>query len=153
MAVRDKELQAEYNSAAPGTKLSRGFTQVSRTSWWCSRGRCGGRLKTSHHSPRLEAPCQYCADDHVRIRGDGTRPAIWVDVNPTHSTPSTRMSRRQSLVRATKVSFNRQPASTWNPTCRLESFRIRQAHPEAQAGVRGVLITSTQRQLRVCESQ
>ena len=85
MAVRDKELQAEYNSAAPGTKLSprfhAGFSNImvvfegemrwdieNQTPFVATRG------SIVNVAPMTMYPYEVI----------GAKPAIWVDVNPVH---------------------------------------------------------------------
>jgi len=85
LALRDKELQAEYNSAAPGTKLSTRFHAGSANIMVVFEGEMRWEIENqpsfvaSRGSIVNIAPMTMYSYEVI-----GSSPAIWVDVNPTH---------------------------------------------------------------------
>jgi mannose-6-phosphate isomerase-like protein (cupin superfamily) len=139
MAVRDKELQAEYNSAAPGTKLSPRFHAGFSNVMVVFEGEM--RWEIENQTPFVAtrgsivniAPMTVYSYEVI-----GTKPAIWVDVNPTH-VDTVYQNEPPAVAGAvpTKISFNRQPAKYAEPNMpHWNLFESAKAHPEAPGGVR-----------------
>ena len=139
MAVRDKELQAEYNSAAPGTKLSTRFHAGFVNLMVVLEGEMQWTIENqppfvaSRGSIVNIAPMTMYSYEVI-----GTKPAIWVDVNPTHvDTVYRDEPPRVAGAVPTKVTFNRQPAKYVEPNMpHWNLFESAKAHPEAPGGVR-----------------
>src|SRR6187455_1612181 len=85
MAVRDKELQAEYNSAAPGSRISTRFHAGFSNIMVVFEGEMRWEIENypsfvaSRGSIVNISPMTMYSYEVI-----GATPAIWIDVNPTH---------------------------------------------------------------------
>jgi mannose-6-phosphate isomerase-like protein (cupin superfamily) len=139
MAVRDKELQAEYNSAAPGTKLSPRFHAGFSNIMVVFEGEM--RWEIENQTPFVATRGSIVNIAPMTIYSyevTGTKPAIWIDVNPAH-VDTVYQNEPPAVAGAvpTKITFNRQPAKYVEPNMpHWNLFESAKAHPEAPGGVR-----------------
>jgi mannose-6-phosphate isomerase-like protein (cupin superfamily) len=139
MAVRDKELQAEYNSAAPGSRISTRFHAGFSNIMVVFEGEMRWDIENQPSFVATRgsivniAPMTMYSYEVI-----GSKPAIWIDVNPAHvDTVYQNEPPRVAGAVPTKITFNRQPARYVEPNVpHWNLFESAKAHPEAPGGVR-----------------